>query len=167
MVSVAGTVSIISDEKALSLFKAIALSEKESTNILITKLGLTRRQYYSIMKKLIDTGLVKRISGNYSLTSFGKITFDVQVKIENAINNYWKLKAIDLIIKSVDRKELPVEEYQRIIDNLIDNHEIKTTILTSNDKFESNQFYDSAGQQQLRRLQPQQTRQLKQELLIQ
>ena len=119
------------------------------------------------MKKLIDTGLVKRISGNYSLTSFGKITFDVQVKIENAINNYWKLKAIDLIIKSVDRKELPVEEYQRIIDNLIDNHEIKTTILTSNDKFESNQFYDSAGQQQLRRLQRQQTRQLKQELLIQ
>jgi predicted transcriptional regulator len=161
MVSIAGTISVISDSEALSLFKAVALSEKESANILITTAGLTRRQYYSIMKKLIDTGLVKRISGNYSLTSFGKITFYIQVKkIETAIKYYSELKAVDSIIKSVEGKELPVEEYRRIIDNLIDNYEIKT-ILISIDKSESNQSYDAAGQQR------QQTRQLKQELLMQ
>jgi predicted transcriptional regulator len=164
MVSVAGTISVISDEKALSLFKAVALSEKDNTSGLITKLGLTHRQYYSIMKKLIDTGLVKRISGNYSLTSFGKITFYIQVKkIETAIKHYWELKAVDSIIEYVNRKDLPIEEYQRIVDNLIDNHEIKA-ILISNDQCESNQSYDAAGQQLRQR---QQTHQLKQELLMQ
>jgi predicted transcriptional regulator len=164
MVSVAGTISVISDEKALSLFKAVALSEKDNTSGLITKLGLTHRQYYSIIKKLIDTGLVKRISGNYSLTSFGKITFYIQVKkIETAIKHYWELKAVDSIIEYINRKDLPIEEYQRIVDNLIDNHEIKA-ILISNDQCESNQSYDAARQQLRQR---QQTHQLKQELLMQ
>jgi predicted transcriptional regulator len=164
MVSVAGTISVISDEKALSLFKAVALSEKDNTSGLITKLGLTHRQYYSIIKKLIDTGLVKRISGNYSLTSFGKITFYIQVKkIETAIKHYWELTAVDSIIEYINRKDLPIEEYQRIVDNLIDNHEIKA-ILISNDQCESNQSYDAARQQLRQR---QQTHQLKQELLMQ
>jgi predicted transcriptional regulator len=162
MISVAGTMSAISDDKALSLFKAVALSESDCSNILITKLRLTRRQYYSIMTRLMRADLVRRISGKYSLTSLGKVIFYSYVKIEDAIKCYWKLKAVDSILMSANA-ELPAEECQRIIDNLIDNNEIKA-VLISNNICES-QCYATSEQKQQEQQQRRHSRQLK-ELLI-
>jgi hypothetical protein len=68
MPSLVFTLSAISNEKALLLFKAIIQSETNDDDddgsnsgsiISITKLGLTRKQFYSIMKKLIDACLLK------------------------------------------------------------------------------------------------------------
>jgi predicted transcriptional regulator len=103
--SIADILSCIRDEKALLTFKAIASSENNDTDILITKLGLTRKQYYSSMEKLMDANLVRRISGKYHLTSFGKVIFSIQTKveadIETAIKHYWELKALDSIMTDV------------------------------------------------------------------
>ena len=149
LVSVVGTISSLSDEKALLLFRAIAFSENDYSNMLITKLRLTRRQYYSIMKKLIDADLVKRISGKYSLTLFGKIVFSILVKIESAIKYYWKLKALDSIVMSVNA-QLPAEEYRRIVDNLIDNDDIKNLIVSNNNNYEPRLSYSSPKEQEKR-----------------
>ena len=89
MVSVASTVSAISSEKAMLLFKTIAYSEEYDTPILVTKLGLRRREFYFIVNKLIDAGLVRPARGKYYLTSFGNVVLSVEAKIEIAINNYW------------------------------------------------------------------------------
>jgi hypothetical protein len=130
--SAADVLRCISDKKTLSIFKAVALSENDCSSILITKLRLTCRQYYSNMERLIDVGIVKRISGRYSLTSFGKVILSMLLKIETAIEYNWKLKAIDsIMMMSAEEEELPLEERQRIIDTLIDNQEIKD-ILVSN-----------------------------------
>jgi hypothetical protein len=145
MISTAGIISAISDDKALSLFKAIALSENDCSSVLITKLRLSRRQYYLSIEKLTCAALVRRISGKYSLTSLGKVIFYSYVKIETAIKYYWKLKAVDSILMSAN-VELPAEECRRIIDNLIDNNEIKA-VLISNNICES-QCYASLGQKQ-------------------
>jgi len=66
---------------------------------------------------------VKRQKGRYLLTAFGKVIYSAQVnletKIENALTNYWKLKAIDSL-------EMPSrEETDKVISVLIDNQEIK------------------------------------------
>ncbi|HYZ51229.1 MAG TPA: hypothetical protein VE593_10105 [Nitrososphaeraceae archaeon] len=127
MVSTADVISAISDDKALSLFKAVALSENDYSNLLISKLRLSRRQYYSTMMGLMDADLVRRISGKYSLTSLGKIIFHSYLKIESAVKYYWKLKAIDSILTSAI-SELPLQECTRIIDNIIDNDEIKAIL---------------------------------------
>ena len=79
--------------------------------------------------------MVKRIGGKYRLTSFGKVISSAQLKveteIETAIKHYWELKAVDSItLKSGEAKELPLEERQRIIDNLIDNQEIKYILVS-------------------------------------
>ncbi|HYT43874.1 MAG TPA: hypothetical protein VEP90_16160, partial [Methylomirabilota bacterium] len=71
----------------------------------------------------IKAGLVKRQKGRYLLTAFGKIIYSAQVdletKIENALNNYWKLKAVDSL-------EMPSrEERDKVISILIENDEIK------------------------------------------
>jgi hypothetical protein len=85
------------------------------------------------MKKLMDAGFVKRTNGKYHLTSLGKVVFNTQSKVEIGIENHWKLKALDSIINSADNKDLPAQEYQMIIDKLIDNPDIKD-ILVSNKK---------------------------------
>jgi predicted transcriptional regulator len=130
MVSVMDAISALSDKKALSIFKYVALSESNRSNILITRLGLNRKQFYSGMKRLSDAGLIIRISGRYSLTSLGKIVFTMYRKIENAINNHhWKLKAVDSIITSPDAEELSREEMHNVITKLIDDREMKAILL--------------------------------------
>jgi predicted transcriptional regulator len=111
-----------SDRRASNLLKNIAASDSNS-DILITQLNLTRKQYYSRMSCLINAGLVKRQKGRYLLTAFGKVIYNAQVnletKIETALTNYWKLKAIDSM-------EMPSrEETDKVISVLIENDEIK------------------------------------------
>ena len=44
------------------------------------------------MARLRRVGIIKRKNGKYSLTSFGKIVYDAETMIENAVRNYEKLK---------------------------------------------------------------------------
>lgn len=126
--SVAGVLRSISDAQSLDLFKSIALSNGgQSGDNLRSKTKLTRKQYYSRLSAIIKAGLVKRKQGKYFMTAFGKVVYDSETTIENALNNYWKLKAIDSIQIS---NELPSEEYTKIVDALIDNYEIKDTLLS-------------------------------------
>jgi hypothetical protein len=129
--SVPAILACLSNDKTLSLFKAIAISDNDCSNVLITKLKLTRKQFYLSIEKLIAAGLTRRNSGRYSLTSLGKVIFSMLAKIETAIKYYWKLKAIDSIIMSAG-PGLPEQECQKIIDTLIDNPQIRDIIVTSN-----------------------------------
>jgi hypothetical protein len=115
----------ISDEKALGLFKTIALTKPDS-EILITKTQLSRKQYYSRMSVLMRSGLVKRNKGRYALTAFGKVIYDIEITIEIALENLWKLRAVDLV--QVE-EALSKEEQTRILDTLIDSTKIKDVLL--------------------------------------
>ena len=89
------------------------------------------------MYKLIKTGLIKRRNGRHTLTAFGRVIYDTQIKIENAVNNYWNLQAIDSL---EDSNDLPLEERKNLIDVLIDNQEIKAILasdINNNNKIES------------------------------
>ena len=72
--------------------------------------------------------LIKRSKGRYSLTLFGKIVYDAHLIIGRVLNDYWKLKALESIEAS-SSGQLPKEEYIRLIDTLIDNHQIKNILL--------------------------------------
>ncbi len=126
MVSKISLLFAISDKKASNIFKSIA-SAGSNTDILISQLKLTRKQYYSRMSRLLQAGLVKRQKGRYLLTAFGKVIYSAQMnleaKIENALDNYWKLKAIDSL-------EMPSrEETGKVICALIENEEIKSVLM--------------------------------------
>jgi len=125
----------ISDDKSLLLLSTIALSSSDSS-ILLSGLEITNKQYYSRMSALVKAGLIMRRNGDYFLTSFGKVVYEAQNLIENARQNYWKLKAIDSI-ESSDQGLTP-EERSKVIDSLkldnvlkeglISRYMIKTTI---------------------------------------
>ena len=111
----------ISDNQSLELFRLIAITNGTSET-LRTKINLTRKQYYSRLSRMTKAGIVKRKNGRHSLTAFGKVVYDAQTTIEKAVNSYWKLKAIDSLEMSED---LPKEERLKLIDNLLDNKDIK------------------------------------------
>lgn len=129
------TISImraLSDDKSLDLFKIIAADAVYpidsggliNTQLLISKVKLTRKQYYSRISTLISSGLVKRSNGKYLVTSLGKVAYSVNALIDQAIHDHWKLKAIDAL-ETKSSSGILDEEREKIVDMLIDNHELK------------------------------------------
>jgi hypothetical protein len=112
----------ISNDKSLAIFNTIALTGGDS-RILISNINLTRKQYYSRLNSLTRSGLIRK----HFLTSFGKIVYDAQMRIGKAINNSWRLKAIDSIGTSGN---LPLDEHLKIINSIIDDEEIKEILLS-------------------------------------
>ena len=119
-VSIANILKTIADDKSLVLFNAIAIAGGDS-DILITRLGVTRKQFYARISALQKTGLISRRNRQYLLTSLGKIVYDAQLTIGRAANTFWKLKAIDSLEIG---HSLPADERNKIINTLIDNQDI-------------------------------------------
>lgn len=117
----------ISDEKTLTLFHSIAISDGD---ISLKEMNLTTKQYYSRIAGLTNAGLIKRFKGKYSLTLLGKVFYDSEMTIGEALNVYWKLKAIESIEMS-SGATLPERELAQLIDALIDNHRIKDILMKS------------------------------------
>jgi hypothetical protein len=117
----------ISDDKSLSLFNTIALAVG-SCEIPISRLRLTRKQYYSRLSAMIKTGLIARENGKYDLTSFGRIVYQAHILIGKAQQNYWKLKAVDAFDSSDNT--LSSEERDRLIQSLIADNDLKEILQT-------------------------------------
>jgi predicted transcriptional regulator len=127
VISVADVLKAIADDKSVALFNTIALYNGES-EIFISKLKLTRKQFYSRLHVMQSVGLVKREKGRYSLTLLGKILYQAQELIGKGVSCYWNLKAIDSI-RTSDNDRVPEEQFLRIIDNLVSDQEIKDILL--------------------------------------
>ena len=135
MVSLVSSLKAIADEKTLTLFNAIA-AKAGNTDSLRKKVAFSRKQYYMRVSVLTKAGLIRRNNGIYSLTSLGKVTHSAQSLIGEAVNNYWKLKAIDSIessdLNNNRNNTFSTEERKKIMDSLIDKEsEIKGILLKS------------------------------------
>jgi uncharacterized protein YbaP (TraB family) len=123
--SITSILKKISDDKALTLFNSIAVSNGDRY-IPLKEMNLTTKQYYSRVSGLLNAGLIKRHKGKYFLTLLGKVVYDCQLTIGKALTYHWKLKAIESIEMSASVKSgLPEGELAKLIDTLIDNHHIK------------------------------------------
>jgi predicted transcriptional regulator len=121
----------ISDHDTLTLFNTIALSNEDRDSEHLKGMNMTAKKYYLRISRLMDSGLIKRHKGKYSLTLLGKIVHDTHMTINQALNYYWKLKAIESIHPSTSGTEgrLAKEELLKLIDTLIDNHQIKDILV--------------------------------------
>jgi len=117
--------SALADAKSLVIFKSIASEDIES-NILLKKINLTLKQYYSRISALQNTGLVKKKNKKYALTSLGKIVYELQLVTQSALDNYWVLKAID----SLD--DVPKEQQESAVNNLIRDPELRKWLTKKN-----------------------------------
>jgi hypothetical protein len=136
----AKVLSAIADDKSWILFNTIAMSSDsngrqagDGGQMLLSKLNLTRKQYYHRINRLTSSGLINRKNGRYSLSSFGRILYEIQKIIETAIQNRWKLVALDSLEPLFSAEGMPAENKIKIINDLLGDHdEIKNMLLYKN-----------------------------------
>jgi CheY-like chemotaxis protein len=131
-ITVTDILKVLSNYERLLLFRAIAGEknvDETKGDILMKKLKLTSKQYYTARSCLISFGLVKSKNLKYSLTLLGNVFYYLQAIAEASLNNYWKLKAIE----SIQMNQYPNEDLKKLIEIIIDDKEIKE-ILTNGNK---------------------------------
>ena len=116
----------ISDDKTLTIFNSIVLTNGERY-VPLKEMKVTTRQYYSRISRLTEAGLIKRRCGKYSTTLLGKVVYDSQMTIGKTLNYYWKMKAIDTLEKS--SPGVSRDEFRTLIDTLIDSPQVKDILM--------------------------------------
>jgi predicted transcriptional regulator len=82
----------VSDDKALVLFNSIARADNNGIVISPKEMKLSAKQYYSRISGLVKADLIKRNKGKYFPTLLGKIVYDSQLIIREALSQYWETK---------------------------------------------------------------------------
>jgi len=123
-VKISAVLDAISDDASLELFKLVALTNGTS-DVLRSRMNITRKQYYSRLYKLIHCGLIKRKDNQYFLTALGRVMYDSQTTIENALSNYWKIKVVDSLGIA---EEISLVDQKKLIETLIQDQGIKNIL---------------------------------------
>jgi hypothetical protein len=133
MIITSDILTALSDDKALILFNTIALSKCYDFKTLIKSMEITQSQCYSRLRRITNMGLVKRENGKYMATTLGNVVYEAVSVVGKALNYYWALKAIELVLSSssaADSREDKSMLTSMLIDSLIDDNQFKK-ILTN------------------------------------
>lgn len=115
---------ILSDRVSLKIISSVANGVMNTSEFSNMK-DLSSKKYYSRTAQMIKKSMIRRDKGRIILTSLGKISYHSLLKIDYAIKNYWKLKAIDSM---QDSSEMRRDERTRIIKTIIGNDKIMLKI---------------------------------------
>jgi predicted transcriptional regulator len=111
------------DNKSFEILRSLAKGSVKSEDL---KNGeLTRKQFYVRTKKLMKTGLIQRVKGQFSLTNFGLVIYHAHLIMENGLNNYWKLKAIDSIQSS---GQIAEHERLKLVKTILNDNTIENIL---------------------------------------
>jgi hypothetical protein len=116
--------TVLSDNTSSNLLKAAYSGRLTSSNY-VGK--LSKKQFYNKLKRLCNAGLVeKREDSYYRTTALGSLVYNGHVRtLEEALTNFWQLKAID-ILKT--RKDFPADHKESIIEEIIQGSDLKNFI---------------------------------------
>jgi predicted transcriptional regulator len=124
--------SALSDNKSLSLFNIIGIMSSHASDgqptgeILISRMNLTRRQYYTRINRLVDAGLITKKRARFVLTSLGSVVYETHKTIGIAIQNRWRLQVIDSLENTLITHGMPTEERRKLINTLLGNCDCDT-----------------------------------------
>jgi hypothetical protein len=116
--------TVLSDKTSVNLMKTAYAGRLTSSNYVG---NLSKKQFYTKLKRLCNTGLVeKREDAYYRTTTLGSLVYNGHVKtLEDALTNFWQLKAID-ILKT--REDFPSDRKESIIDEIVKGSSLKNFI---------------------------------------
>jgi hypothetical protein len=120
-IHLADVLKSVSDDKSLSIFHLIGNVNPTGEMISLKKLDLSSKQYYSKISGMMAAGLIKRKSGRYYLTPFGKVIYCCIMIAKNTLGNYYNLKAVE----STEGSDFSHEEFSKLVNALIDNQQVK------------------------------------------
>jgi predicted transcriptional regulator len=126
LVSTLEVIHALYSDSSFLIFKTVATQSLDSRTLKI-KTKLTRKQYYTGMYKLAQSGLIEKRHGHYFLTTLGEIVHNSLHLIENGIEVYWKLKTIDAL--KTTKSDMPKSEHKNLVDTLIEDKQLKEIIV--------------------------------------
>jgi Mn-dependent DtxR family transcriptional regulator len=120
------TLEALSSEPAFKIIKTLSSSSNKCDSLALTEeLKLSKKQFYITISRLSNQGIVKRISGRYRLTTFGKLILNSLNLVEDTIKIYYKTMAIDAIQAS---RKSTRDEILELVNILVKNDRVKEII---------------------------------------
>jgi hypothetical protein len=123
LVSLPQILRALSDDKSSLIFD-LAIHGGLKKEIIIKRLKITRKQYYSRLSALTDSGLIERKNGEYIFTSLGGVVHEALQLIKSGVSYYWSLKAVDSF-----KLGFSEQERGKIIEQLIDKQELRDLLI--------------------------------------
>jgi predicted transcriptional regulator len=114
----------LADRHSLNIVKMAYYGLKGSS--ISYKGNISKKQFYSRLKRLRDIGIIEKHNSVYRTTTFGSLIYNGQIKaLEDIIANYWNLKAVD-ILKS--KEDFPLLEKEKLIEEMIQSTSLKSIV---------------------------------------
>lgn len=108
--------TVLGDPHAIRMF--LTAKTGLATGKSAGKLGLTKKQFYTRLSRLINADLIAKRSGAYYQTYFGALVNDAVEPLADAVSKFWKLVAID----ELKRSKVPPEELEKMIPSLVGSY---------------------------------------------
>src|SRR5579885_2210431 len=89
--------SVLSKDDALTIFQMAEEGIRSEIDT-PTRIGLTKKQYYTRLKQLVDLGLITKRNETYTQTAFGKVVYQKHIiGLTNNIKNSKYLQMVDVL----------------------------------------------------------------------
>src|SRR6478736_2251795 len=103
--------SVLSKNDALTIFLMPNEGIKSELDT-PTKIGLTKKQYYTRLKQLVDLGLITKNNESYMQTAFGKVVYQKHIiGLTNNIKNSKYLQMVDVLKANPKFNEKDIMEF--------------------------------------------------------
>lgn len=103
--------SVLSKDDALTIFQMAEAGIKSEIDT-PTKIGLTKKQYYTRLKQLVDLGLITKRNETYTQTAFGKVVYQKHIiGLTNNIKNSKYLQMVDVLKADPKFSEKDIMEF--------------------------------------------------------
>ena len=115
---------VLADRHSLNIVRMAYFGLKSSS--MNYKSTISKKQFYSRLKRLRNMGIIEKRNSVYKTTTFGSLIYNGQIKaLENIIANYWNLKAVD-VLKA--KQDFPLREKEKLIEEMIQNTSLKSIV---------------------------------------
>ena len=115
---------VLADRHSLNIVRMAYFGLKSSS--MNYKSNISKKQFYSRLKRLRNMGIIEKRNSVYKTTTFGSLIYNGQINaLENIIANYWNLKAVD-VLKA--KQDFPLREKERLIEEMIQNTSLKSIV---------------------------------------
>lgn len=130
--------SVLSKNDALTIFQMARDGIKSEIDT-PAKIGLTKKQYYTRLKQLVDLGLITKRNESYIQTAFGKVVYQKHIiGLTNNIKNSKYLQMVDVLKADPKFNDKDIMEFMskvepQISQDLSDNIGKISTVTTEYD----------------------------------
>lgn len=109
--------SVLSKNDALTIFLMATKGIKSELDT-PTKIGLTKKQYYTRLKQLVDLGLLVKLGDSYTQTAFGKLVYDRHLLgLTATIKNSKYLEMVDALKANSKFSDADIIDFISKVDN--------------------------------------------------